>query len=101
MPCDIERLNEIFGVAHRCRFKPRSSGFAVSSSLWPTGMSALLESFHADARADEVAIAIDVVDAADRGPEFVVVEPFGGETGLFARIRTVPVIGGEHVGGVG
>ena len=40
--------------------------------------------FHADAGADEVAVAEHVVDAAYGGPELVVVQPFGGETGLFA-----------------
>ena len=37
--------------------------------------------FHADAGADEVAVAEDVVDAADGGPEFVVVQPGRGGGG--------------------
>ena len=54
--------------------------------------------FHPDTRAHEVAVAEDVVDAADGGPEFVVVQPWRGVGGLGAGVGAVPVVCGEHVG---
>ena len=56
--------------------------------------------FHARARADEVAVAEDVVHAADRGPELPVAQAFHGESGLLPAIRAAPAIGGHLVGGV-
>ena len=53
------------------------------------------------ARADEVAVAEDVVDAADGGPEFVVAQPGGRVGGLGAGVGVVPRLGREGVGGVG
>ena len=40
--------------------------------------------FHSDARADEIAVTVDVVDAADGGPEFAGAGVFVGEGGGFA-----------------
>src|SRR6476646_5554164 len=51
--------------------------------------------------ADKVAIAKDIVNAPNCWPEFVVVEPLGGEGGLFAGVRVVPILSGKHVGSVG
>jgi len=65
------------------------------------GAATLLEGFHSYTRANEIAIAIDVVDATDGGPEFVVTEPFGGEAGLLAGVGAIPIVGGKHVSGVG
>jgi hypothetical protein len=56
--------------------------------------------FHPVTSADRVAVAIDVVDAADRRPEFVFLKPRRRERGLFARVRTGPVVGGNRVRGV-
>ena len=56
--------------------------------------------FHADATAHEVAVAEDVVDPADGGPEFVTAQPWGGEGGLFAGVGAIPLVGDDGGGGV-
>src|SRR5438552_4138310 len=53
-----------------------------------------------DPAADEVAVAVDVVDAGDGGPELVLVRPGGGEGGLGAGVGAVPMVGGDGGGGV-
>jgi hypothetical protein len=60
----------------------------------------LLVGLHADAGADEIAVAEDVVDAADGGPEFLVAQPRRGISRLFARIRSIPFVGDDRFGGV-
>lgn len=42
-----------------------------------------LVGFDGEAGADQVAVAVDVIDAGDGGPEFAVTYPFGGESGRF------------------
>jgi len=50
-----------------------------------------------------VAVAVDVVDAGDGGPEFVLTQPWGGPSGLAARVGAGPFVRrhtGRRVGGV-
>jgi hypothetical protein len=51
--------------------------------------------FHRQARADEIAVAVDVVDAADGGPELVLAQPRRGIGGNFAAVRAVPLVGDD------
>lgn len=53
------------------------------------------------AGADEVAVAVDVVDAGDGGPVFGGAHPGAGEGGGFAGVRVCPIASGDLVGGVG
>ena len=39
--------------------------------------------FNRQAGANQIAVAVDVVDAGDRGPELAAAHPFGGEGGRF------------------
>src|SRR5262249_28097874 len=58
-------------------------------------------SIHPHARADQVAVAIDIVDAADGRPELVPPSRWGRKSGLFPRIRPVPFMGEDGSGGGG
>ena len=40
-----------------------------------------------------MAVAVDIVDAGDAGPEFVLTEPRGRPGGLRARVGSRPVVG--------
>jgi hypothetical protein len=53
------------------------------------------------ARADEGAIAVDVIDSADGRPEFLEFKGGGGERGGFAGVGMGPGGGGDLVGGMG
>ena len=44
------------------------------------------------AAAEDVAVAVDVVDAGDGGPEFVLTEPWGGPSGLAAWVGAGPLV---------
>ncbi len=55
---------------------------------------------HPHARTDRVAVAEDVVHAGEGRPEFVVVQALGRERRCFARVRTIPIVAGDLVGGV-
>ena len=59
-----------------------------------------LKLFHRRTGAEQVPIAVDVVDAANGGPEFMVARPRRGESCLFARVRAVPFVGGDLSSGV-
>src|SRR5688572_2083990 len=56
--------------------------------------------FHSDAGADEVAVAVDVVDAADARPELARPGVAIGEGGGLARIRPGPLVTADHLRGV-
>src|SRR5213592_201572 len=60
----------------------------------------LFELFHWRARAEQIPIAVDVVDAASCGPEFVVARPRRGKSCLLARVGTVPLVGRDLSGGM-
>ena len=47
------------------------------------------------AGAKQISIAVNVVDARDARPEFVVTQPGRGEGGLLARIRVIPLFGSD------
>src|SRR6266702_4220228 len=94
------------GVCHAlsdCRFEA-SRPARITAQQWElqksraTGSSGI--GFHPDARADRIAVAINVVDAADGGPELVLFEPGRREGGLFPGVGMVPVFGGDHVRGM-
>src|SRR5258706_7665512 len=55
---------------------------------------------HADAGTYWMAIAPDVVNTGDGGPEFVLTEPFGGIGRLLARVRVVPSVRGNDFSGM-
>ena len=52
------------------------------------------------ARADEVAIAVDVVNAANSRPKFVGPQAGQGINSLLARVRAVPAITDDHISSV-
>lgn len=54
--------------------------------------------FDAVAGADEVAIAVDIVDASDRGPELVLAQVGQRVSGLFARVGVVPCVATDDFG---
>ncbi|MCB0196478.1 MAG: hypothetical protein KDJ65_31285, partial [Anaerolineae bacterium] len=54
---------------------------------------------HADA--EEIAVAVDVVDAGDVGPELRLLEPGGRVGSLLAGVGVRPLRGGDDGGGVG
>jgi len=45
--------------------------------------------------AEHMAVAMDIVDAGDAGPEFVLAEPWRRPGGLGARIRAQPLVAGH------
>ena len=47
-------------------------------------MELLFVRLNGQAGADQVAVAVDVVDAGDGGPELAAAHPFGGECGRFS-----------------
>lgn len=57
--------------------------------------------FQRQARADQVAVAVDVVYATHRWPELVLQEPRGRVGSLFAAVGVLPVGCQERVGSVG
>src|SRR3954462_8097367 len=58
------------------------------------------EFFHRRARAEQIPISVDIVDARDCGPEFVLARPRGRESCLVAGIRLVPFVGSNLLRGV-
>src|SRR6185369_2650477 len=52
------------------------------------------------AGAGEVAVAVGVVDSADRGPELALAHPGQGISGLLARVGTIPLVGADDLGRV-
>ncbi len=74
---------------------PRVSRFECCSRL-----SLRRVRFHPGAGANKVAVAMHVVHAADRRPEFLVAQPGGGKGRLLERIGAVPVVSRHHVGRV-
>ena len=56
-------------------------------------MRLLLVDAHRRARADEVSITVDVVHAADGGPELRFLDVREREGRRFARVGAVPVVG--------
>ena len=52
---------------------------------------------HPRARADRVAVAEDVVHAADVRPEFVVVQALRRERRRFARVGAIPIVAGDLI----
>ena len=73
----------------------------ITLSIWRVSFQAkprkplgvLLKFLDRRARAEEIAIAIYVVDPRDSWPEFVFACRWRGESGLFARIGSVPFVG--------
>ncbi len=65
------------------------------SAISRTRALLVLEFFHRRAGAEEISVAINVVDAGDSRPEFVFACPRGGESCLFARVRVVPFVRGD------
>jgi hypothetical protein len=60
--------------------------------LWLTLLFGRLDvDFHQRAAADQVAVALDIVDAVDRRPVFVDAEGVGREAGLFAAMGAIPI----------
>ena len=53
-----------------------------------------------DTRANGIAISKDIVHTSDVRPEFEFMHPLGGKRGLLARVGFVPVVRGNHVGGM-
>src|SRR3954466_6656091 len=58
------------------------------------------EFFHRRARAEQIPISVDIVDAGDCGPEFVVARPRRGKSCLLARVGAVPFVGRDLSRGV-
>src|SRR5437588_9861606 len=54
--------------------------------------ASILEFFYRRAGAEEIAVAVNVVDARDGWPEFVFARPRRGESCLFARVGVVPFV---------
>ncbi len=52
---------------------------------------------HPHAGANRIAVAEDVVHAADVRPEFVVVQTLRRKRRLFAAVRTIPSVAGDLV----
>src|SRR5208337_2935766 len=70
-------------------------------SLWPNSATLRLRIIlHPCAGTHRIAVAEDVVHAADVRPEFVFVQALGRKRRRFARIRTIPIVAGDLVGGV-
>jgi hypothetical protein len=74
----------------------------MSASVWLRRLSlrCLRVGFHPHAAADEVAVAVDVVHAADGGPEFGLADELAREGGGLARVGPRPFIGGDDLRGV-
>ena len=52
------------------------------------------------AAAEDMAVAVDIVDAGDARPEFVLAQPWRRPGGLGARIRARPLVAGDTCGRV-
>ena len=63
-------------------------------------LDSICKVFHWRARAEQISIAVDVVDAANCGPEFVVARPRRGKSCLLARVGAVPFVGRDLSRGV-
>ena len=59
-----------------------------------------LHSRHGRAAAEDMSVAVDIVDAGDAGPEFVLAEPGGGPGGLGATVGAGPLVAGDARRGV-
>src|SRR5439155_5959032 len=81
------------------KLKPSAPTPIVSAGV--NGSRRLLESLNRWTTAEEIAVAVDVVDAGYRGPELVLARPWGGERGLLAGIGPVPLVGRHRPRGVG
>src|SRR5438094_4704482 len=75
------------------------SGFMIPSEV-EESLTIFLEFSNRRAGTEEVAIAVNVVDASDRRPEFVFARPGRRENCLFARIGAVPFVGRDLSRGV-
>src|SRR6185369_17855547 len=53
-----------------------------------------------DPAADQVAVAVDAVDAGDGGPVLVLARPGSGKSGLLARVGVRPLLGRDGGRGV-
>src|SRR4051812_2675966 len=78
---------------------------AQAQGLYPMAphvlaLQVLLNLLHRRAGADQVAVAVRVVNAADAGPEFVRHGPGGRVGGLLAAISMGPLVGSHRAGGV-
>src|SRR5207249_11162087 len=63
-------------------------------------LTIFLEFSNRRAGTEEVAVAVNIVDASDRRPEFVFAPPGRRENCLFARIAAVPFVGRDMSRGV-
>ena len=73
---------------------PRSDGFLAVALNMTAGKPSFLVS-HYWAGAEQIAIAVNVVDPGDRGPEFVLARPGRRKGGLLARVGMVPFVRGD------
>jgi len=71
------------------RFKPLRKPLRLRSSTFVI--------LHPRAGADRIAVAEDVVHAADVRPEFVVVQIFCRKRRLFAAVRPIPIVAGDLI----
>src|SRR5436190_6563167 len=86
------------------RWRSQLRGCVIQCSVAPARLRlrriCLGVGFHADAGADEVAIAVDVVDAADARPELARTREAIREGRGLARIGVVPRVGADDLRGV-
>src|SRR5436189_3019975 len=80
----------IVAPATRMRIR-RSIRFRFAATL--KELSDFLEFFDRRAGAEQISVAVNIVDPRDRGPEFVVACPRRGKRRLFARVGAVPFVG--------
>src|SRR3954452_5457423 len=82
---------------------PKKDVLARNACNSPVAMRFLGSGVRLDrrARADQVLVAVDVVQPAHRRPELVLAHPARRIGGVLARIGPFPAVGGQHLGGVG
>src|SRR5688572_31640996 len=74
-----------------CRLR-EFAGSSPAKTIPPGSLRRFEIALRRRANANKMAIAIDIVDTADRRPEFVMARSAQGEIGLFAGIRLLPIL---------
>src|SRR6185436_10922801 len=74
--------------------------FVANPSVWPSWRS-LCERLYRGARAEEIPVAVGVVDSSDARPELVGADKRQRKSGLFPRVGMGPVACRNGFGGMG
>ena len=86
------RIGELFQSSSNELEAKKANGFQFTFCVVGVFRGSTRVVLHPHTRADRVAVAEDVVHAADVRPEFVVVQALRRKRRLFAAVRTIPIV---------